>query len=63
MNKLYLNKTVIGGFSSGYYFSSSEETNQWKDYDAWRQRFADGAQKSGGYGKDQQLYVRAIRSF
>jgi len=23
----------------------------------------DGAQKSGGYGKDQQLYVRAIRSF
>jgi hypothetical protein len=63
LNKLYLNKTVIGGFSSGYYFSSSEETNQWKEYDAWRQRFADGAQESGGYGKDQQLYVRAIRSF
>ncbi|MEI8142323.1 MAG: LamG-like jellyroll fold domain-containing protein [Chitinophagia bacterium] len=63
LNKLYLNKTVIGGFSSGYYFSSSEETNQWNEYDAWRQRFADGAQESGGYGKDQQLYVRAIRSF
>jgi hypothetical protein len=63
LNKLYLNKTAIGGFSSGYYFSSSEETNQWTLYDAWRQSFSNGSQESGSYGKDQQLYVRAIRSF
>jgi Concanavalin A-like lectin/glucanases superfamily/Protein of unknown function (DUF1566) len=63
LNKLYLNKTAIGGFSNGEYSSSSEETNAWPDYDVWRQRFSDGYQSSGDYGKQKILYVRAIRSF
>jgi hypothetical protein len=63
LNKLYLNKTAIGGFSSGEYSSSSEETNAYPDYDVWRQRFSDGYQLSGDYGKQKLLYVRAIRSF
>ena len=63
LNKLYLNKTAIGGFSNGYYISSSEETNQFSDYDVWRQSFSNGSQESGDYGKSKTLYVRAIRTF
>jgi hypothetical protein len=46
-----------GGFSSGYYWSSSETL----DYDAWLQYFYSGAQYN--YGKDNAVYVRPVRAF
>lgn len=57
LNQLYLNKTTVGGFSAGYYWSSSE-------YDAnlaWYQYFGDGIQY-GNY-KDTTTYVRPVRAF
>jgi hypothetical protein len=58
LNKLYLNKTAIGGFQSGIYWSSTEFPN----YYAWDQTFFDGFQ-SYFDTRDFQFYVRAIRSF
>lgn len=57
LNKLYLNKDAIGGFTSIIYWSSSEiNTNE-----AWGQNFNDGAQ---GYPvKFSTYYVRAVRAF
>jgi hypothetical protein len=57
LNKLYLNKGAIGGFTNGYYLSSSEFNSQ----DSWIQFFLNGIQSS--YYKDYPTYVRAIRSF
>ena len=56
LNKLYLNRTAIGGFS-GVYWSSSEVSST----NAWYQSFSDGSQVS--LGKFVSLFVRAIRSF
>jgi hypothetical protein len=57
LNKLYLNKTAIGGFAAADYWSSSEIDN----YGAWRQHFGDGSHNySSKFGT---YYVRAIRSF
>ena len=57
LNKLYLNRTAIGGFSGGVYWSSSEVSST----NAWYQNFSDGSQVS--LGKFVNLFVRAIRSF
>ena len=57
LNKLYLNKVAIGGFTTGLYWSSSE----YSDAGAWFQFFSNGGQY--GYGKENALYVRAVRAF
>ena len=59
LNKLYLNKTAIGGFVSSRYWSSTEYNN----LSAWYQDFTDGA--SGATSKTTYISrnVRAIRAF
>ena len=59
LNKLYLNKTAIGGFANDDYWSSSEFPDS--DGLVWTQYFGNGSQSS--YGKDHLSYVRAIRAF
>jgi hypothetical protein len=57
LEKLYLNKDIIGGFVVAFYWSSSEtDTNN-----AWLQSFNSNSQTSGT--KTNSYYVRAIRSF
>ena len=57
LNLLYSQKTAVGGFASAWYWSSTEY-----GYDvAWEQYFGDGTQN--GYGKNDTVYVRAIRAF
>jgi hypothetical protein len=58
LNKLYLNKTAIGGFASSYYWSSSEVDIEY----AWVQFFLDGFHNYG-YKEDYPFFVRAVRSF
>lgn len=57
LNKLYLNKAVIGGFSIFNYWSSSESDVNNAKY----QIFSNGNQLK--YDKNIPLYVRAVRSF
>ena len=60
LNMLYQNRNLIGGFTTGYYYSSSESTN----YTAWTQGFTDGYQYGNDYGsKGATCRVRAIRTF
>jgi len=55
--KLYANRTIIGGFSTVFYWSSSEGSSSI----AWGQSFASGYQYADG--KYLVPYVRAVRSF
>jgi hypothetical protein len=57
LNLLYQQKNMVGGFSNGYYWSSSEYTN----IDVWYQNFTDGGQNPAN--KTFGLYVRAVRAF
>jgi len=57
LNLLYLQKAVVGGFASAYYWSSSENNNEF----AWLQFFDDGSQYNGNKGL--AYYVRAVRAF
>jgi hypothetical protein len=57
LNKLYLNRVAIGGFSDFNYWSSSEIDLS----SAWNQNFYYGNQTN--YPKNYPLYVRAIRAF
>ncbi|MEP6794627.1 MAG: DUF1566 domain-containing protein [Saprospiraceae bacterium] len=60
LNKLYLNRVAIGGFSTAsqaYYWSSSESTNNV----AWYQNFCCGNQNTTN--KNLQSFVRAVRAF
>ncbi len=57
LNKLYLNKTLIGGFLEGDYRTSSESNL----YQAWTQNFSSGVQSNNF--KDSQYRLRAVRSF
>lgn len=57
LNQLYLNRAVVGGFASDYYWSSSE----YGSGDAWVQHFASGGQYGGG--KFVTFRVRAVRAF
>jgi hypothetical protein len=57
LNLLYLQKTVVGGFS-GFYWTSSEYASR----DVTHQNFADG-DNSGGMTKSLTRNVRPIRSF
>jgi len=57
LNKLYLNRTAIGGFSDNLYWSSTEYNNSL----AWSQEFFIGTQSYDG--KNYTRSVRAIRAF
>ena len=57
LNKLYLNKTIIGRFTYSWYWSSMEV-----DYNyAWDQGFANGSQGNNSKGSTNR--VRAVRAF
>lgn len=60
LNKLYINRVVVGGFASIGYWSSSEYSGN-ETYDAWLQGFSNGAQLT--YGKDYAGHFRAVRAF
>jgi len=60
LQKLYLNKVVIGGFSGFIYWSSSK-SNSYLNYFAWMEGFYSGSQ--GENNKSLVNYVRAVRSF
>jgi len=57
LNKLYQNRSRVGGFGSNYYWSSSESSS----FFAWFQYFFYGPQY-GNY-KDLTFRVRAVRAF
>ena len=57
LNELYINQTAIGGFTSGIYWSSSENNI----YDAWSLIF--GSDVQFNISKNGTAYVRAVRSF
>ena len=57
LNLLYMQKAVVGGFTTGYYWSSTEFSAS----NAWDQYFFNGSQ--GNYGKGDTDHVRAIRAF
>ena len=57
LNLLYIQRAVVGGFSSSNYWSSSEEGG----VTAWFQDFTNGGQ--GTSGKGSTWRVRAVRAF
>ncbi len=62
LNKLFLNRLAVGGFSTGYYWSSSENADNVKSpFFAWEQGLASGSQTSNR--KEYTFYVRAVRAF
>ncbi|NTU52447.1 MAG: DUF1566 domain-containing protein [Chlorobiaceae bacterium] len=58
LNRMYLNKAVLGGFIEGHFYWSSTESDK---NDAWDQSFRTGISNLG-YKLDSN-YVRAVRSF
>jgi hypothetical protein len=59
LNKLYLNKDAIGGFTSNYYWTSTEASST----TAWVQIFGFGGQFEASKNTPFPLPVRAVRSF
>ncbi len=59
LNKLYINRSSIGGFTTGGYFTSSEVDV----YYAWAIVFNLGSDIYGLGGKSSPSYVRAVRAF
>ena len=57
MKLMYDNLQGVGGFSTGYYWSSSE----FDDFNAWAQSFGTGVQD--GYYKSYTPHVRPVRAF
>ncbi|HUR30102.1 MAG TPA: hypothetical protein VMZ69_01650 [Saprospiraceae bacterium] len=57
LNKLYLNRVIIGGFNGGFYWSSSEISST----NAWSQDFSTGG--TGNQSKNFSFDARAIRKF
>ena len=57
LNQMYIQQTAIGGFSSDYYWGSSEHD----DTSAWSQYFYSGSQFNDT--KDYPYYVRPVRAF
>jgi hypothetical protein len=58
LNALYLQKSAVGGFVAGGYWSSSE----YDASNAWYQSFINGFQANNGT-KNAVLYVRPMRAF
>jgi hypothetical protein len=58
LSYLYDQKTVVGGFVDGYYWSSTETASN----TAWGQLFSNGIQNES-IAKSNQLSIRAIRAF
>ena len=54
---MYANKDLIGGFTSDWYWSSTEDSNSF----AWIQRFSDGYQLNGF--KTNSYLVRCVRRY
>jgi len=54
---LFFNKDIIGNFSEGYYWSSTE----FSSLTAWGQNFSDGVQYN--LNKNLPYAIRAIRAF
>lgn len=63
LDKLYQNRALVGGFSTSYYWSSTEagSSNFWNG--AHVQRFSDGYQQTAWRDNPTPFSVRAIRSF
>ncbi len=59
--QLYLNRAIIGGFSTGLYWSSSEDDMQGEDEKAFALSFGNGT--SSTRRKNITISVRAIRAF
>jgi hypothetical protein len=59
LNKLYLNKDAIGGFTSNYYWTSTEASST----TAWVQIFGFGGQFEASKNTPFPYPVRAVRSF
>ena len=57
LNELYINRVAIGGFTTNYYWSSSQSSISW----AWLSNFSTGAMITNTVGTPER--VRAIRSF
>jgi hypothetical protein len=57
LNKMYLQRSAIGGFASGVYWSSSELDALY----AWDQSFGDGYPANAN--KPVAQYVRPVRAF
>lgn len=57
LNKLYLNRSLIGGFVNKTYWSSSQSSND----NAWNQNFSNGTQNDSS--KNKMYYVRAVRFY
>ena len=57
LNKLYINKDAITGFTSNLYWSSTQNGSD----EAWTQNFDNGSQASKA--KSYPAYVRAVRTF
>ncbi len=57
LNKLYINRALIGGFCTNYYWSSTESNN----VNAWSQHFYNGYQSFNG--KYDKINMRAVRVF
>ena len=58
LDLLFNQRTVVGGFVGGFYWSSSE----FGIFDAWNQFFFDGFQ-GVKFKSDDPLLVRAVRAF
>ena len=62
LNKLYINKVAIGGFTDDFYWSSTENNDPVFQYSsAWVQGFPFGGQYANE--KYDVCFVRAVRSF
>ena len=58
LNQLYINRAIVGGFSSFFFWSSSESAAS----TAWSNFFASGSQNASGKGSTT-IYVRPVRAF
>ena len=60
LNILFKNKDKIGGFKNDYYWSSTENNQQYGQYGVWLKEF------NGGYEEDYSIsskyYARPVRS-
>ncbi|MCX6268995.1 MAG: DUF1566 domain-containing protein [Bacteroidetes bacterium] len=57
LNEMYIHRTMIGGFASSYYWSSTENAAS----DAWIMSFSENGQTN--IPKNNTCHVRAIRAF